>query len=95
MDKSLTNFHLQRPSALLSYSPDFRHGVGQVGGEWPIDVGLQLLEKEKKPKALKSIFTCARYLFSNYGDTEEHAALYTNQTMQNNMKGNFFFFTKF
>lgn len=48
MDKSLTNFHLQRPPALLSYCPDFRHRVGQVGGEWPVDVGLQLLEKGEK-----------------------------------------------
>lgn len=53
MDKSLTNFHLQRPPALLSYSPDFRHRMGQVGGEWPIDVGLQLLEKEKKTEHYK------------------------------------------
>lgn len=82
MDKSLTNFHLQRPPALLSYSPDFRHRMGQVGGEWPIDVGLQLLEKGERNK----VFTYARHLFSNYGDTEEHAASYTNQTMQNKMR---------
>lgn len=39
---SLTNFNLQRPATLLSYSPDIRHRVGQVRGEWPVDVGLQL-----------------------------------------------------
>lgn len=43
---SLTNFNLQRPATLLSYSPDIRHRVGQVRGEWPVDVGLQLLAEE-------------------------------------------------
>lgn len=42
----LTNFNLQGPAALLSYSTDIGHRVGQVRGERSIDVGLQLLEDE-------------------------------------------------
>lgn len=40
--ESLTNFDLQRPAALLSYSADVGHVVGQVRGEGAVDVRLQL-----------------------------------------------------
>lgn len=43
---SLTYFNLQGPATLLSYSPNIRHRVGQVRGERPVDVGLQLLRRE-------------------------------------------------
>lgn len=47
LSQTLTNFNFQGPAALLSYSSDIRHRVGQVRGERPVDVGLQLLEEER------------------------------------------------
>ena len=48
MSQILTDFNLQGPAALLRRGPDVGHGVGQVGGERPVDVGLQLLQEEEQ-----------------------------------------------